>query len=52
MMPNEIATIFAAPTPPRMPTEPIAETINGFASTMQTAWDDLPDNKKLEFVEL
>jgi len=33
MMPNEIATIFAAPTPPRMPTEPIAETINGFAST-------------------
>lgn len=25
--------------------------INGFASTMQTAWDDLPDNKKLEFVD-
>ena len=25
--------------------------INGFASTMQTAWDDLPDEKKLEFVD-
>jgi signal transduction histidine kinase/CheY-like chemotaxis protein len=25
--------------------------INGFASTMQTAWDDLPDGKKLEMVE-
>jgi len=25
--------------------------INGFASTMQTAWDELPDAKKLEMVE-
>ncbi len=25
--------------------------INGFASTMQSAWDDLPDTKKLEFVD-
>jgi signal transduction histidine kinase len=25
--------------------------INGFATTMQTAWDDLPDAKKLEMVD-